>query len=257
VGQTDWPAIDIFPGEIVETTLVFDAPGKYTFYCTRWCGANHWRMRGVIEVVGEKETPLPVRPPLYQVLGIDLDAPRHAEVVPAEKPAAGAGMALIDRLPEGLIDRDAYRATSPEALFQQLRQHASLAGLSEADAWGLVAALWAVHTTPEALALGEALYAENCAACHGEQGAGDGVFASQMGTPHADPGGHAAMTGHEIVPPTAFTDSHLMLSASPALLHGKILRGGMGTGMPYWGPIFTDDELWALVDFLWTFQFAP
>jgi len=26
-----------------------------------------------------------------------------------------------------------------------------------------------------------------------------------------------------------------MLGASPALLHGKIVRGGMGTGMPYWG----------------------
>jgi mono/diheme cytochrome c family protein len=46
-----------------------------------------------------------------------------------------------------------------------------------------------------------------------------------------------------------------MLSASPAHLQGKILRGGMGTGMPYWGPIFTDDQTWALVSYLWTFQF--
>jgi hypothetical protein len=40
-----------------------------------------------------------------------------------------------------------------------------------------------------------------------------------------------------------------MLGASPALLQGKIIRGGMGTGMPYWGPIFTEAQTWALVDY--------
>ena len=51
------------------------------------------------------------------------------------------------------------------------------------------------------------------------------------------------------------TDTGAMLGASPALLHGKIIRGGMGTGMPYWGPIFTDEQTWAVVDYLWSFQF--
>jgi mono/diheme cytochrome c family protein len=55
--------------------------------------------------------------------------------------------------------------------------------------------------------------------------------------------------------PIDFTDAANMLGASPAVLQGKILRGGMGTGMPYWGPIFTDDQTWALVAYLWTFQF--
>ena len=36
----------------------------------------------------------------------------------------------------------------------------------------------------------------------------------------------------------------------------KIRRGGMGTGMPYWGSIFTEEELAALVDYLWTFSMA-
>jgi mono/diheme cytochrome c family protein len=55
--------------------------------------------------------------------------------------------------------------------------------------------------------------------------------------------------------PTDFTDAEHMLAASPARLHGKILRGGMGTGMPYWGPIFTEDQTWALIAYLYTFQF--
>ena len=34
-----------------------------------------------------------------------------------------------------------------------------------------------------------------------------------------------------------------MLGASDAILEGKIMRGGMGTGMPYWGPIFTAEQI--------------
>ena len=54
--------------------------------------------------------------------------------------------------------------------------------------------------------------------------------------------------------PTNFTDPKTMFGASPALLQGKIIRGGMGTGMPYWGPVFSDPQLWAIIDYLWTFQ---
>jgi mono/diheme cytochrome c family protein len=31
----------------------------------------------------------------------------------------------------------------------------------------------------------------------------------------------------------------------------------MGTGMPAWGPIFTDDQTWALVDYVYSFVFDP
>lgn len=54
--------------------------------------------------------------------------------------------------------------------------------------------------------------------------------------------------------PGDFTDPHLLLGASPALLEGKILRGGMGTDMPYRGPVFTENEIDALIAYL--FQFA-
>ena len=56
VGQSDQPAVDVKPGEMTEITLTFDRPGKYTFYCTRWCSLNHWRMRGTIEVTGPETT---------------------------------------------------------------------------------------------------------------------------------------------------------------------------------------------------------
>lgn len=55
--------------------------------------------------------------------------------------------------------------------------------------------------------------------------------------------------------PANFTDPQRMLGASPALLEGKILRGGMGTGMPSWGPIFKEADIWNIVSYIYTFQF--
>ena len=50
VAQTDWLPLDLRPGEVREATLTFDRPGRYVFFCTRWCGVDHWRMRGTIDV---------------------------------------------------------------------------------------------------------------------------------------------------------------------------------------------------------------
>jgi hypothetical protein len=58
---------------------------------------------------------------------------------------------------------------------------------------------------------------------------------------------------HGLSRPPDFTDPRVLLGAPPALLEGKLLRGGMGTGMPYWGPIFAGDDMKALVAYLYTF----
>lgn len=50
IGKYPMTPLEILPGEIVETTLIFDEPGEYTFFCNRWCGPNHTQMRGIIEV---------------------------------------------------------------------------------------------------------------------------------------------------------------------------------------------------------------
>jgi mono/diheme cytochrome c family protein len=63
-------------------------------------------------------------------------------------------------------------------------------------------------------------------------------------------------TGEGLYSPPDFTDPSHLLGASPALLQGKIIRGGMGTGMPYWGPIFTSEQIDALVSYLYTFAWS-
>lgn len=251
VGQMDMQSVDILPGKVTDVTLSFDKPGIYTFFCTRWCGLDHWRMRGTIEVSGSPSEPEPVSPPLYISLNLDIDAPHESHIVPREKPSAFSGQQLVINLP---IDQspDYYRSNSPYQVFTNLFD----TSYSESQRWDVVAYIWQSNTSPESLENGRQLYAQNCAACHGENGAGDGVFADDLAQ-----AGEASMQTMEgtmdmvMQNPVDFTDPKRMLGASPALLQGKILRGGMGTGMPMWGSIFTEEQIWDLIAYIYSFQF--
>lgn len=251
VGQMDMQSVDILPGKVTEITLNFNKPGIYTFYCTRWCGLNHWRMRGTIEVSGSPSDPEPAVVPLYVSLNLDLDAPHDAPVIPNGKPSAIKGQSLEPNLPSDQSP-DYYRSHSPYQVFADL----SSTSLTEAQRWDVVASFWQSNTTSASLANGKQLFAENCAACHGEKGTGDGVFADDLAE-----AGETSMQTMEgamnmvMQTPVDFTDPKRMLGASPALLQGKILRGGMGTGMPMWGSIFTEQQIWDLIAYIYSFQF--
>jgi len=235
IGQIDQPAVDVKPGEMSDYTVTFDKPGIYTFYCTRWCGPNHWRMRGTITVTGESAKE-PVTPP---------DATHEAQTIPAEKPSAQRGADLFNQLPiPQPRSSEYYRSHSPEEVWIDLRNDIRFDSYSDQQLWDAVAFIWSSNTTPEDLNEARQLYEQNCAACHGESGGGDGVFS-----------GKQVQSQNVAYSPTDFTNPRLMMSASPALLQGKLIRGGMGTGMPMWGSIFTEDQTWMLVDYLYTFQF--
>ncbi len=253
VGQMEMQSVDITPGKVTDITLNFDKPGVYTFFCTRWCGLNHWRMRGTIEVSGSPSDVEPASPPLYVSLNLDIDAPHDAPSIPINKPSAVNGQQYTNQLPfTNYQSSDYYRSHSPYQVFTDL----STTTLTESQRWDVVAYIWQTNTSPESLANGKQLYAQNCAACHGENGAGNGVFADDLAT-----AGESSMQTMEgamdmmMQTPVDFTDPARMLGASPALLQGKILRGGMGTGMPMWGSIFTEEQIWDLVAYIYSFQF--
>lgn len=253
IGQTDAPPVTVEPGKVTEFVFTPPGPGRYTFYCTVWCSPNHWRMRGTLEVTGPdgalpSTTPVP---PLYQQLGLDIDAPHPADDFPTNRPSADRGAALGLPLPPYLSpgpsqEGEGLRTLSPSAAFARLRADPAYASLNNEQVWDLLAYAWRKNTTPERLAQGESIYAANCAACHGQTGQGDG------------PGGRTLKrsdaTGMS-QGPANFTDAKTMAGGSAAIYQGKVLRGGMGTGMPYWGPILTEEQTWAVVDYLWTFLF--
>jgi plastocyanin len=253
VGQRKMDAVDIEPGKVTDIELTFDKPGIYTFFCTRWCGLNHWRMRGTIEVSGSSSEPEPATIPLYVTLGLDIDAPHNAPSIPSVQPSAIRGQRLASNLEiSEFIAPDFYQTNSPYQLFENLNSTA----LSDSEKWDVVSYIWKSNTTSKALTRGAQLYAQNCAACHGENGAGDGVFADDLKA--AGESSMQSMAGADnmmMQTPVDFTDTKRMLGASPALLQGKILRGGMGTGMPMWGSIFTEEQIWDLIAYLFSFQF--
>jgi mono/diheme cytochrome c family protein/plastocyanin len=241
---------EIYPGKVVEVDVTLDKPGRYAFACTRWCGVDHWRMRGVIEVTGEAAILPTEEPPLFQQLGIDLDARLPAaHTTPRARPSIAAGAAASAVLPQELADPRKRRALPPADAFQALRADPANAGLTDDDVWNLVAWAWLKDTRPEALGRAETLYARDCAACHGVDGKGGGSAGRDLP-------GMAKMDPSMPKGPADFTDAGMMLAASDVLLQGKLLRGGMGTGMPEFGSLYSDEEQWAMIAHLRRFLFA-
>jgi plastocyanin/mono/diheme cytochrome c family protein len=251
VGQVD-------PGQVKEVEVSFDRPGRYTMYCNTWCSPNHWRMRGTIEVYdpGNPDalsTGGTTDPVLEDMLanGVDIDAPHIATVVPLNRPSAARGVEIVgklgDRLPSELSDVAWRRTHSPAEAWTMLVGH----GVDRTQAWDAVAYLWLMDLDSRSLQLAGTLYAKNCAACHGETGDARGAGADALIAQGIVQSDNMHMAGE----PTAFADPSIMLGGSSDIYYAKLRRGGMGSGMPGFGPVFTPDETWALVGYLWTFVF--
>lgn len=242
---------EILPGHVEQVDFVAPRAGRYPFACTRWCSVDHWRMRGVIEVV-DPTNPNPPFPtvalPLYQQMNIDIDALHPAENLPVQRPSASRGALLNLTLPGDL------RTLSPSDLFGRLKGDPSLKASNNAQLWDAVAFAWKRSAGDDAIRRGQTLFARDCAACHGESGRGNGPAGRDL------PGLTAMQTAGQMMPgvkrgPADFTDASRMLGASDVLLQGKILRGGMGTGMPEWRSLYSDQDMWDVISFIRSFVF--
>jgi len=250
---------NVDPGQVKEMEVTFPHVGRYTFYCNTWCSPNHWRMRGTIEVFDDPAHPDAVPavetadPTLASLAarGVDIDAPHPAQTVPVERPSAARGAIIVQRLgsrlPVGLSDPEWRRTHSPAEAWAVLVK----AGVNEADAWDGVASLWLTDADATRLRAAATLFTKNCAACHGQTGDGRGPGADALAAQAIGQQAGMAMSQG----PAAFADSSTMLGGTSDIYYAKLRRGGMGTGMPSFGPIFTPQETWLLVDYLWTFVF--
>jgi mono/diheme cytochrome c family protein len=96
--------------------------------------------------------------------------------------------------------------------------------------------------TPSAMR-GEALWAENCAPCHGVSGRGDGATAQSP-----------QMADN---PPTDFTDRSAARQRSLADMFAVTKEGRMDRMMPPWGGRLSDDQIWDVIAYAQTFATSP
>jgi mono/diheme cytochrome c family protein len=87
----------------------------------------------------------------------------------------------------------------------------------------------------DSLAIGQALYQENCLPCHGVSGAGDGPISQALNPPPADLTQHTA--------PGVHPDSRL---------YEWITNGVPNSVMPAFGDRLSDEQRWHLVNFIRT-----
>jgi cytochrome c oxidase subunit 2 len=248
IGQQSEPDIELMPGDVQQVSLTFDQPGTYTFYCTRWCGPNHWRMRGKIEVSGDKAPASHQDVALFISENLDIDAEHETDIYPLQAPKL-ASDSKLNLLPEWALETKPVWLQSPSQTFTRLTIDPLLKEETPEKLWELTAKIYYQQTSPSGLLEADAIFNQQCAACHGEEGRGDGVMVRDLVEVH----GHET-SGHGRVRPPDFTDSAEMLGTSPAMLEGKIIRGGMGTGMPYWGSIYTRQQIHDLAIYIYTFS---
>ncbi len=91
-----------------------------------------------------------------------------------------------------------------------------------------------VVATAASLAAAKAIYLDNCAQCHGEQGKGDGTESVMYDVKPAD-----------------FSDAHMMGEMSDGEIFWKIGEGRRP--MPSFNKRLTEEQRWQLVNFVRTF----
>lgn len=103
--------------------------------------------------------------------------------------------------------------------------------LSVPQRWDVIAYVYSLSAPDEQLAQGALLFAENCATCHGESGLGDGPKSGELSTSPLD-----------------FTEQAFMGERSAHDFYTQITAG---TGeMPAYGDELSENERWALADYL-------
>ena len=135
----------------------------------------------------------------------------------------------------------AFRAllerTAPPAAAQHL---ADLVAQRIATAVGGRGAIIPIPAQPPSLARGAQVFHEQCAACHGDTGRGDGPKARRLKGP----------------PPADLTDPAALGAVTPIDIYRKIMLGVAGTAMPSFEETVPDSDRWAVTAYVATLPYG-
>lgn len=167
-------------------------------------------------------------------------APCHGETGLGD----GAQASQLPNPPAALGDASVARQANPADWYLAVTQGnlerfmPPFNSLSDSQRWDVVAYALSLSASPQTLAEGEALYQENCVACHGETGTGDGIEADSL----------------EVQPPD-LTDQERMATRSDADLF-QVISAGVAPAMPAYANQLTEAQHWALATYLRSLTFT-
>lgn len=152
----------------------------------------------------------------------------------------------LPALPADFTDPEFRRTRIPGVMYQTITSGILDSGMppfgpestnpvSEENRWHLVAQVLSLATPPEALEAGQIVYEENCLACHGETGVGDGPDAASSEAEVPD-----------------LTSERYWFNRSNETVFEAIANGGV----PDHDYELTDQERWDVVDYARTFSYV-
>lgn len=158
---------------------------------------------------------------IYQTSCIDCHGPEGTGIVPGAR---------------DFRDLDFVRGETPLDFYAAITEGrndmpAYNDSLSSDERWDVVFYIWRLSTSPQVLDEGSSLYSTNCSPCHGADGAGE-----QLGS--AD-----------------FTNLRETGDLAPRDFYLTITQGR--GSMPAWQSLLSQDERWAVIDYLRTFTYDP
>ncbi len=209
---------------------------------------------GPITNLPEGPTPIPTLVPVTELAGITEPTQEPSFAIlsyPASPPSASEGQRIYEAscadchgedgtgavpAARNFKDLDYVRGESPANLYAVVTEgrgtmpsYSSL--LSSDQRWDAVFYIWQLSTTAEFLEIGKSVYDDNCAACHGADGSG------------------------ELLGSADFTDLRQMDELAPRDLYLAVTQGR--GSMPAWQSRLSQDERWAVIDYLRTFSYEP
>jgi mono/diheme cytochrome c family protein len=111
--------------------------------------------------------------------------------------------------------------------------------LSDRQRWDVISYVYSLSISPETLAQGQDVYLENCSACHGENGRGDGPQSVSLSRSLPD-----------------FTDQSFMSKKSSSEFF-QVVSSGLPPEMPAYSTILSESERWSVASYLRFLSFSP
>ncbi|MBE0410599.1 MAG: c-type cytochrome [Anaerolineales bacterium] len=202
----------------------------------------------------EGPTPIPTLIPATDVSDSVLSVSRPTFIVqsyPAQLPSASDGLQIYQQQCASCHGEDGYgtvpgarnfgdldymRGETTASFYAAITEgRGTMPGFQDrisSDArWDVVFYVWRFSTDAETIELGRQIYETNCVACHGADGTGEVLGAADL------------------------TDLRFVAHQAPRDFY-LIITQGKGS-MPAWQGRLSQDERWAVIDYLLTFSYDP